>query len=225
MAMDLNSILQHFPKNISWNRIPLNVHRKMWRKGHCIRYIWEYIWEPPCPTSLNWIFSTPGLFAAFVDPLEKGMATHSSILAWRIPWTEDTDWLWSMGSQRVEHDWEWLTFHFISLCFCDFKWLSKRETAWAALPRHFGHRTLVSQCFRGTFLRTDEIKSHQQVLSTSKIRSDLQVGKHPLQPGERLETGRPFGRKLSGSSRWERWESLKPSSVQWRWRENDSRDT
>ena len=34
------------------------------------------------------------------DPLEEGMATHSSILAWRIPWTEAPDRLQSMGSQR-----------------------------------------------------------------------------------------------------------------------------
>ena len=33
------------------------------------------------------------------DPLEKGMATHSSILAWRIPWTEELGGLWSMESQ------------------------------------------------------------------------------------------------------------------------------
>ena len=38
------------------------------------------------------------------DPLEEEMATHSSILAWRIPWTEETGGLWSMGSQRVGHD-------------------------------------------------------------------------------------------------------------------------
>ena len=37
-------------------------------------------------------------------PLEKGIATHSSILAWRIPWTEEPDELQSMGSQRVGHD-------------------------------------------------------------------------------------------------------------------------
>ena len=37
-------------------------------------------------------------------PLEKGMATYSSILAWRIPWTEEPDRLPSMGSQRVGHD-------------------------------------------------------------------------------------------------------------------------
>ena len=35
------------------------------------------------------------------DPLEKGMATHSSILAWRIPWTEESGRLQSMGSQTV----------------------------------------------------------------------------------------------------------------------------
>ena len=38
------------------------------------------------------------------DPLEKGMATHSSVLAWGIPWTEEPSWLWSMGSQRVRQD-------------------------------------------------------------------------------------------------------------------------
>ena len=38
------------------------------------------------------------------DPLEKGIATHSSILAWRIPWTEELGGLQSRGSLRVGHD-------------------------------------------------------------------------------------------------------------------------
>ena len=38
------------------------------------------------------------------DPLEKEMATHSSISSWKIPWTEDPGRLQSMGSQRVKHD-------------------------------------------------------------------------------------------------------------------------
>ena len=38
------------------------------------------------------------------DPLEEGMATHSSILAWRIPWMEEFGGLQSMGSHRVGHD-------------------------------------------------------------------------------------------------------------------------
>ena len=38
------------------------------------------------------------------DPLEKGMTTHSSILTWKIPWTEEPGGLQSMGSQKVRHD-------------------------------------------------------------------------------------------------------------------------
>ena len=41
---------------------------------------------------------------AWEDPLEKGMATHSSILAWRTPWTEEPGRLQSTGLQRVGHD-------------------------------------------------------------------------------------------------------------------------
>ena len=44
------------------------------------------------------------------DPLQKGMATHSSILAWRISWTEEPGRLQSTGSQRVGHDWVTNTF-------------------------------------------------------------------------------------------------------------------
>ena len=51
------------------------------------------MWEP-------WIWSLD-----WENPLEKGVATHSSTLAWRIPWTEEPGWLQSMGSQRVGHDW------------------------------------------------------------------------------------------------------------------------
>ena len=43
-------------------------------------------------------------FLGWEDLLEKGMATHSSILAWRIPWTEEPGQLQSIGSQRVRHN-------------------------------------------------------------------------------------------------------------------------
>ena len=46
------------------------------------------------------------------DPLEKGMATHSSVLAWRTPQTEEPGGLQSMGSQRIRHDWATNTFTF-----------------------------------------------------------------------------------------------------------------
>ena len=44
------------------------------------------------------------LFLGLEHPLEEGMETHSSILAWRIAWTEEPDGLRSMGSQTVGHD-------------------------------------------------------------------------------------------------------------------------
>ena len=44
-------------------------------------------------------------FLGWEDPLEEEMATHSSILAWRVPWTEEPGRLQSMGSQRVGRDW------------------------------------------------------------------------------------------------------------------------
>ena len=61
---------------------------------------WPAMWET-CVWSLSW-----------KDPLEKGKATHFSILAWRIPWTVS-----SMGLQRVRRDWVTFTLHFIYLSF------------------------------------------------------------------------------------------------------------
>ena len=45
-----------------------------------------------------------GLIPGLESSLEEGMATHSSIFAWRIPWPEEPGGLWSTGSQRVGHD-------------------------------------------------------------------------------------------------------------------------
>ena len=50
-------------------------------------------------TKETWIQSL-----SWEDPLGKEMATHSSILAWKIPWTEEPEGLQSMGPQRVRHD-------------------------------------------------------------------------------------------------------------------------
>ena len=54
------------------------------------------------------------LLAMVMYEIEKEMATHSSILAWKIPWTEDLGRLQSMGSQSVGHDWA-TSLHFTSL--------------------------------------------------------------------------------------------------------------
>ena len=61
----------------------------------------------------------PGLIPWLEDPLEKQMAAHSSILAWRIPWTEEPGSLQVTGSQGVRHNWatNMFTFHSLSLFF------------------------------------------------------------------------------------------------------------
>ena len=66
------------------------------------------------------------------DPLEKEMATHSSILAWRIPWTEEPGRLQSMGSQRVRYNWATSLSFFFFLSF--FLWLSSGQES--DLPLH-----------------------------------------------------------------------------------------
>ena len=71
--------------------------------GCPLQYLWaslvtQLVKNPP-PMRETWV---PSLGEE--DPLEKGMATHSSLLAWRIPWTEESCRPQSMGSQRVRDD-------------------------------------------------------------------------------------------------------------------------
>ena len=54
----------------------------------------------------------PGRSLGCADPLEKGMVTHSDILALEIPWTEEPGWLQPMGLQRIRHSWATNTFTF-----------------------------------------------------------------------------------------------------------------
>ena len=70
------------------------------------------------------------------DPLEKGMATHSSILAWRIPWTEEPGGLQPVWLQRVEQDWATNTFTFFTetVVLID-TWVVRRSS----LETHLGH--------------------------------------------------------------------------------------
>ena len=76
--------------------------------------------SPGAMKGLPWCLILPAMRETRVqslgqeDPLEKEMATHSSIPAWRIPWTEEPGGLQSMGSQKVEHDWVTNTFPFRS---------------------------------------------------------------------------------------------------------------
>ena len=60
------------------------------------------------------------------DPLEKGMAIHSSILAWKIPWTVEPGGLQSMELQRIRHDWENNTYTHAHVHFCLSVWATLR---------------------------------------------------------------------------------------------------
>ena len=59
---------------------------------------------PPASLIAQSVKNLPAVQETRVRSLEKGMATHSSILAWKISWTEEPSGLQSMGSQRVGHD-------------------------------------------------------------------------------------------------------------------------
>ena len=101
------------------------------------------------------------------DPLEKGVATHSSILAWTIPWTEEPGGLQSVGSQRVEHDWGTNTTPHHQLCLCTRSLSQKRlsGTPWtvvrrAPLSMGFPGRNTEVGCYfllQGIFLARDQI--------------------------------------------------------------------
>ena len=84
--------------------------------GEGIGYPLQYSWTP---LMVQIVKNPPAMWETWVrslgweDPLEKGTATHSSILAWRIPRTEESGGLQSMGSQRVGHN--WVAFNFTTI--------------------------------------------------------------------------------------------------------------
>ena len=88
--------------------------------GYPLQYSWasvvaQMVKNPPAMWE-TWVQSL-----GWEDPLEKGMATHSSILAWRIPWIEEPGRLQSMRLQRVRHNWG--TFSLVTNRFTVNMWL------------------------------------------------------------------------------------------------------
>ena len=77
---------------LAWVHLLHLFRRMVWRVGKKSEY-----WVPVQETRVRSLGRK--------DSLEKGMATHSSILAWKKPWTEEPGWLQSMGSQRTGHNW------------------------------------------------------------------------------------------------------------------------
>ena len=68
------------------------------------------------------------------DPLEEGMATHSSILAWRIPWTVEPGWLQSIGLQTVVHYWSDLAHNKYLLVIWMFSFVNSLLKCFAHFP-------------------------------------------------------------------------------------------
>ena len=77
-------------------------------------------------------------FLGWDDPLEKGKATHSSILAWRVPWTEEPGGLQSMEFHRAGHNWATNTF---TLCKCE----DKRYIVMSIFPSNFSMKLKLFQ--------------------------------------------------------------------------------
>ena len=110
--------LLHYSSN-ALSITALNRHSSEWM-NEPLSYIIFYTICPPQKATSSWLLAClvaqmvknlPAMQETWVwslgqeDPLEKGMATHSSILAWKITWTEKPGGLQSIGSQRVRHDW------------------------------------------------------------------------------------------------------------------------
>ena len=72
--------------------------------GEGIGYSLQYSWASLVTQTVNNLPTMLGTWVQSLDPLEKRMASHSSNLAWRIPWTEEPSGLQSMGLQRFRHN-------------------------------------------------------------------------------------------------------------------------
>ena len=107
---------QGSPRILEWVAHPMDLPDPGIEPGRWILYQLSYQRAENLPTvQETWVRSL-----GREDPLEKGMKTHSSILGWEIPWTEEPGGLQSMGSQRVRHNWETNHFTFFTSLF--YRW-------------------------------------------------------------------------------------------------------
>ena len=95
---------------------------------------WVKNWPAKQETHETWV-----QFLGREDPLEEGMTTHSSILIWKIPWTEEPGGLQSKASQGVRHDW---------VTKCGYRWLVNKRNLlltvlYAGRPRSEGQHSQV----------------------------------------------------------------------------------
>ena len=89
-------------------KLEMKMERSQQKKKKKKKNVFEPKWWPVVAQRLKPLPAMPETWDQSLgreDPLEKEVATHSRILAWRIPWTEEPGGLQSTGSQRVRHDW------------------------------------------------------------------------------------------------------------------------
>ena len=99
----VGSIQAPLKKKLIYFSIYLNSFLTLFK---CLQYIFTYKYVvAQMVKNLPSVQETQVHSLGWEDPLEKEMTTHSSILAWRIPWTEEPGGLQSMGLQRVRHNW------------------------------------------------------------------------------------------------------------------------
>ena len=86
-------------ESVNWLTLPVVADHWFWLSPILGLPRWLKMVKNPPAMQETWIWSLGG-----EEPLEEGMATHSNILAWEIPWTEEPVGLQSMGLQRIRHD-------------------------------------------------------------------------------------------------------------------------
>ena len=106
------------------------------------------------------------------EPLEKEMVTHSSIPAWRIPWTEKPGGLQSMESQKVGHNWATLTFH-ILIWYIEHIHILKCKVIkrWKIQKKNWRHRreTQKMHCPSNLSFRSRVVEKKQAEITGKKI--------------------------------------------------------
>ena len=105
-SFSIETYLVSAPPFKTWSCVPeLECHRFI--STVCLKLPWYHL-------SLN----ERNISLVQEDPLEKGMATHSRILAWRIPWLEEPNWLQSLGLKIVGHYWVTLSLFYAKSILC-----------------------------------------------------------------------------------------------------------
>ena len=108
------------------------------------------------------------------DPLDQGIATHPSILAWRIPWTEEAGRPQSMGSQRVGHDWGANTHNDVEQKHKAGKWQRRH------LPEERGEAIWPQQCRDMRWGWKDSCTRPQHYRAATLAQSPDLLAQHPL---------------------------------------------